>query len=199
MSARLTRGFFDRPTLEVARDLLGRELVRRVDGVELAGHIVETEAYCGPTDSACHAAKGRTPRTEVLFGPPGHAYVYFTYGMHWLLNTVTEGPGEACCVLVRAVAPVRGVDAMRANRPGRSPRELTNGPAKLTRALAVDGALNTADLATGEALFLVAGAPLPDARVATSPRVGIDYAEPVHRDAPWRFFVRDDPHVSRVR
>ncbi len=196
---RLPRDFYDRPTLEVARDLLGRELVRVVDGVELAARIVETEAYCGPSDSACHAAKGRTKRTEVMFGPPGHAYVYFTYGMHWLLNTVTEAEGSACAVLVRAVEPVRGLEAIRKNRPGRPPRELTSGPARLTKALAIDGAFNCVDLVRHDALFLTAGEPVDDAAVTASARVGIDYAEPVDRDAPWRFFVAGNRHVSKAR
>ncbi len=196
---RLTRDFYARPTLEVARDLLGRHLVRVIGGVELAVRVVETEAYCGVDDTACHASKGRTRRTEVMFGPPGHAYVYFTYGMHWLLNAVTEPAGSGCAVLLRAVEPIRGADVIRANRPGRRERELTSGPARLTKALRIDGALDACDLVGGDGLFLTEGAPFPDAEITASPRVGIGYAAPPHRDAPWRFHVTGNPHVSRAR
>ncbi len=195
MSA-LPREFYARPTLEVARDLLGRHVVRVLDGVELRGRIVETEAYCGVSDTACHAARGITKRTERLFGPPGHAYVYFTYGMHWLLNAVCEPPGHGCGVLVRALEPVGGLEVMRARRPGRPDLELTSGPAKLTRALGIDGAHDGWDLVVGETLWFEAGAPVEGA--GRTPRIGIDYAASVDREALWRFTVAHNPHVSRI-
>ena len=195
----LPRDFYVRPTLEVARDLLGRHLVRRFDDQEVVGRVVEVEAYCGVDDTACHAARGRTPRTQVMFGPPGHAYVYFTYGMHWLLNAVTEPEGHGCAVLVRAVETVVGLDVVRGRRPGRRERELTSGPARLTRAFAIDGALNTHDLVAGEDLFVAAGQPVDDPAVATSARIGIGYAAPEDLAAPWRFFLRGNPNVSKTR
>src|SRR3954447_21846999 len=136
---RLTRRFFARPTLSVARQLLGQRLVRTLDGVRLAGRIIETEAYIDQTDLACHARFGRTPRSQVMFGPPGHAYVYFTYGMHWMLNIVTEPVDFPAAVLIRALWPEEGLEVMQARR-GRAepPARLTGGPAKLAQALGID-------------------------------------------------------------
>jgi DNA-3-methyladenine glycosylase len=134
-----------------------------------------------------------------MFGPPGHAYVYFTYGMHWLLNVVTEPAGSPCAVLIRGVEPVRGVEVMRANRGGRPDRALLCGPARLTQALRIDGELNGIDLVRGREAVIEVGEPLPDTDVIAAPRVGIDYADPEHRDAPWRLYVRGSMHVSRPR
>lgn len=188
-AGRLGRGFFDRPTLEVARDLLGQRLVRlEPDGTRLSGLVVETEAYIGSEDLACHARHGRTRRNEVMWGPPGHAYVYFTYGMHWMLNVVTEREGFPAAVLLRAILPQEGLARMRARRRGRPDTQLTDGPAKLCQALAIDGSLNGLDLCDPEApLFFETAPPVPDSAVTTGPRVGLNTVPEPWRSLPWRF------------
>ncbi|MGM0614170.1 MAG: DNA-3-methyladenine glycosylase [Pseudomonadota bacterium] len=192
----LPREFYDRDTLQVARDLLGCQLVRLHQGKLMIAQIVETEAYRGSEDSACHAHRRKTPRTEAMFGPPGHAYVYLVYGMHWLLNVVTQPEGNPCAVLIRAVEPVEGEDAMRALRSAKG-RQLCNGPGKLTRALSVDKALYGHDMTRSEQLWITqAAAP---AAIASGPRVGIDYAQPADRDAPWRLWHEGNPWVSKAR
>lgn len=184
----LPRSFYARPALVVARDLLGRHLVRQTGEQRLVGRIIEVEAYGGALDSASHASKGMTPRTEPMFGPPGHAYVYLIYGLHDMLNVVTDTTGEPGAVLIRAMTPVAGEAAMIAHRGGKRGRQLANGPGKLAQALNVTRAtLNRHDLCDGERLWLEAGEPIADAFITAGPRVGIDYAEPEDRDAPWRF------------
>jgi DNA-3-methyladenine glycosylase len=199
--ARFAREFFARDTLAVARDLLGVRLVRLLDGQRLSGIVVECEAYIGQDDTACHASRGRTRRNEVMFGPPGHAYVYFTYGMHWMLNVVTEAEGFPAAVLLRAIQPVEGIETMRALRKAqgnsRADRGLTGGPARLTQALAIDKTLNGADLVAGERLWLERDVWVPDGSVGRGPRIGVQYAAEKDRLAPWRFWVRDNPYVSR--
>ncbi|MCB8888968.1 DNA-3-methyladenine glycosylase [Vreelandella malpeensis] len=194
--APLPRAFFDRDTLLVARALLGCRLVRRVNGELVAATIVETEAYRGAMDTACHAHRRETPRTRAMFGPPGHAYVYLVYGMHWLLNIVTEPEGSPCAVLVRAVEPHVNEDAMRRLRPVKN-RELSNGPGKLTRALAIDKTLYGEDMTRPSQLWVVKG-DAPNT-ISSGPRVGIDYAAPADRDAPWRLWITDNPWVSKAR
>jgi DNA-3-methyladenine glycosylase len=196
---RLERDFFARPTLLVARGLLGMRLVRRLGRRRAGGRIVEVEAYIGSGDTACHASRGRTPRNAVMFGPPGHAYVYFTYGMHWMLNAVTEREGFPAAVLIRAVEPFQGLDLMRARRGDREDRDLARGPARLCQALAIDRALNGADLVAGSALYFEAGEAVADDAVVATPRVGIDYAAPRDRAAPWRFVIAGSPFVSSAR
>ncbi|PRY65109.1 DNA-3-methyladenine glycosylase [Vreelandella songnenensis] len=192
----LARDFYRRDTLAVANDLLGCWLVRELDGTLMGARIVETEAYCGAHDSACHAHSGLTPRTAAMFGEPGHAYVYLVYGMHWLLNIVTEPEGSPCAVLIRAVEPVLNEEAMRERR-SMAGRALSNGPGKLTRALGVDKALYGHDMTRAEKLWVSEERHhLP---IASGPRVGIDYAEPEDRDAPWRFWLADNPWVSKAR
>jgi len=184
-SDKLPRSFYDRPALSVARDLLGKVLVLEGEGGRRVARIVEVEAYVGEHDLACHAARGRTPRTEVLFGPPGHAYVYLIYGVHHCFNVVTCREGRAAAVLVRGVEPLQGVP----------PRQRTDGPGRLCDALGVTLAHNRVDL-TGDRLFLLGAPPLPAARVARGPRIGVDYAGAwAHK--PYRLWVRDHPHVSR--
>lgn len=199
--SRLPREFFARDTLTAARELLGARLVRILDGQRLSGTIVECEAYIGQDDTACHASRGRTARTEVMFGSPGLAYVYFTYGMHWMLNVVTEAKGFPAAVLLRAIQPLEGVETMRALRGAkgrpRGNRELTSGPARLTQALAIDKSFNRADMTTGGQLWLEAGDSVPDSKVERGPRIGVNYAAEKDRSAPWRFWVRDNPYVSR--
>jgi DNA-3-methyladenine glycosylase len=195
----LNQNFYAQPTLTVARKLLGQRLVREIDGKRLSAQIVETEAYVGPTDTACHASKGRTPRTEVMFGPPGRAYVYLVYGMHSMLNLVTETENFPAAVLIRAVEPVAGVGIMQANRPLKNPqpKNLTNGPGKLCQALAVDRTLNNWDVTLGQTLWVEQSEFVVDDLVATGPRIGIDYAEPKDRDAPWRFWIVGNGFVSK--
>jgi DNA-3-methyladenine glycosylase len=182
----LPHEFFARPTLSVARDLLGMRLVRLLEGVRLAGLITETEAYVGETDLGCHAKSGPTRRNLVMYGPPGCAYVYFTYGMHWMLNAVTEREGFPAAVLIRAIQPVQGLDIISARRRGRD----TLGPAKVTQALGVDRALNGTDLCSpASGLWIEAAAAVPERLVLTSPRIGLDTVPEPWKSKPWRFRV----------
>jgi DNA-3-methyladenine glycosylase len=191
---RLPRSFYARRSAAVAPDLLGRVLVRTADGVRLAARIVETEAY-EPHDPASHAFRGRTDRNAVMFGPPGHLYVYFTYGMHHCMNAVAGRVGEGMAVLLRAAEPIDGVDVMRARRGRRSVRELCSGPAKLCQAFGVDRSFDGADLVRGHDVWIAEGTPVPTARIVAGPRVGIR----VGTEHAWRFSVKDDPFVSRGR
>ena len=197
-TVRLGREFFARETLAVARDMLGHRLVRILDGQRLSGCIVEVEAYVGESDEACHARCGRTERNAAMYGPPGHAYVYFVYGMHYCLNAVTEAEDSPAAVLIRALEPWRGIDTMRDHRPGRSDCDLTSGPGKLCQALAIDRTLNNTDLCQGGSLWIEADTPVPDAQVATSPLIGVRGDEHA-RTVPWRFYVRGHPCLSRRR
>lgn len=192
----LPRAFYARPVLSVARDCIGKYLIHDCGEGRVVGRIVEAEAYRGPEDRAAHSFGGRrTARTEVMFGPPGHAYVFFVYGMHWHLNLVTTAVDEPHAVLIRAVEPVLGLDLMAARRglPSTS-RELTNGPGKLCRAFAIDRSAYGADL-TQAPLFLSDG---PRSAVARSPRIGVDYAG-AWAVRPWRFYDPQSRHVSRRR
>lgn len=181
--------FYNRPTLWVARDLLGKKLVRRIGKTELSGIITETEAYCGIDDSACHAHRGKTARNAVMFGMPGYAYVYFTYGMHYLLNLVTEDEGNPCAVLIRAIEPLSGIDQMRSRRKQQD-KNLTNGPAKLCQALSIDKSFYGWDLTKGKQLWVEPHRDIPDDNIVTTPRIGIDYAAKQDREALWRFLVK---------
>ncbi len=187
----IPRQFYQRSALDVARDLLGCRLVRSLSGQRLAGLIMETEAYQGEDDLGCHASAGRTPRTAVMYGPPGHAYVYFTYGMHWLLNAVTGQNGTPAAVLIRAILPVEGKAIMVENRPyNANKRGWTDGPAKLTQALGVDGAFNTIDLCTEEnGLWIETGEFIADDNVMQTARVGLNSVPEPWRSIPWRFVV----------
>lgn len=176
----LAISFYGRDTLRVARELLGKILVREAGGRRMAGRIVETEAYTGPGDPASHAGRGPTPRSRIMFGPPGRAYVYFCYGMHHLLNVVTEREGTAGAVLIRSLEPREGLDLMP---PKRGRGRLLNGPGKITRALEITRGLNGWDLTRGEELYLIAGKPEPGEEILTGPRVGIRKG----LDRPWRF------------
>lgn len=195
--------FYRRPAEEVARDLLGRHLVRKLDGERLALSLVETEAYLGGPDRASHAWGGRrTARNESLYLPGGFAYVYFIYGMHYCLNAVTGEEGVGSAVLLRAGEPVEGAQRMarlRGYAGGKAPRpgDLAGGPGKLCRALAIDRALDGAPL-DRPPLWIEAGAPVGSAEVAAGPRVGVDYAGEA-AGWPLRFAVRGNAHVSRPR
>jgi len=182
----LPRAFYDRSALIVARELLGARLVRMAEGIRLSGTIIETEAYLGEEDLGCHAKAGRTARTRTLYGPPGHAYVYFTYGMHWLLNAVTGAIDSPAAVLIRAIQPVEGIDEMSARRAGRG----TDGPAKVTQAMQIGGAENGIDLTGKDAgLWIEPGVPVHARRVKTGPRIGLDNVPEPWRSMPWRFLA----------
>jgi len=195
---RLGRDFYQRSTLTVARELLGKRLVRVVDGQRLSGIIVEVEAYVGEDDAACHAACGRTSRNEAMYGPPGHAYVYFIYGMHHCLNAVTEEEGFPAAVLIRALEPLEGLEIMRRYRSGKRDRELTNGPAKLCQALAIGRSFNEVDLCTSKALFIEEGPMAAPEEIEASPRIGIK-ADELARSVPWRFYLQGNDFVSKVQ
>ena len=192
LGAPLPYAFYDRPTEIVSRELLGAVLeCTTPDGVT-RGVIVETEAYLGPDDPACHAVAGITARTTHLFGPPGRSYVYLIYGMYWCFNAVTRERGHGSAVLVRAVSPIDGLELMRRRRPKvKRDRDLTNGPGKLCLAMGIVGAMSGASLRTGP-IVIRAGAPVSDADVVVTPRIGITQAA----TWPLRYFVRDDPFVS---
>ena len=183
-SACLPHEFYNRPTLTVARELLGMRLVRILDGIRLTGIIIETEAYVGEEDLGCHAKSGKTRRNAVMYGPPGNAYVYFTYGMHWMLNAVTEREGFPAAVLIRAIQPVGGVEIISARRQGRD----TIGPAKLTQALGIDDKLNGVDLCEhASGVWIEDGIPVGDSDIITGPRVGLYTVPEPWKSMPWRF------------
>ena len=187
----LKRDFYDRPTVEVARDLLGKLLVHG----NTAGIIVETEAYLGGDDLAAHTARGMTPRTRVIFGPPGHAYVYFIYGMYECLNLVVDAEGTPGCVLIRALEPTIGIEIMQHRRPAaRKLEDLASGPGKLTLALAISRAQNEADVTRGSLVVRRLAEPRK-LEIATSPRIGISKCA----DWPLRFFLRGNRFVSGLR
>jgi DNA-3-methyladenine glycosylase len=179
--------FYNRDVVTVARELLGMRLVRHFNGERLSGYIIETEAYRGEDDLACHARAGRTARTSIMYGPAGRAYVYFTYGMHWCLNCVASADGFPAAVLIRGVMPVEGLERQRANRPQ---ADWCNGPGKLTQAFSIDGALNGCDLSDAQGdLSIETGHSVPDDAVISGPRVGINRVAEPWRSIPWRFLV----------
>ena len=181
---KLPRSFYDRDTVEVAHDLLGQHLVHVVAGVERVGRIVEVEAYLGPHDLAAHSARGRTKRTAVMFGPPGHAYVYLIYGMHWCMNFVTQAEGQASAVLLRALEPVANVE-------GR-----TQGPGLATRAMGIDGRYHGHDLLSDDLFVRRARGDGERLAIVKRPRIGVDYAGHWARRL-LRFYVKGNSWVSR--
>jgi len=196
----LPASFYERPPQAVARSLLGAVLVRSEGGRRMSGLIVEAEAYHGQTDLACHARHGLTTRTQVMFGPPGKAYVYFTYGNHWMLNAVCEPEGMASAVLVRAIRALEGLEwiaenrprppSCRSTRPGQELRGWTDGPGKLCQALKINGALNGADLSDpAGGLWIEKGESIPDEQVIIGPRVGIQSVPEPWLSKPWRYRV----------
>lgn len=193
-SRRLARAFFGQDTLKVARELLGQRLVRTgPGGRRLSGRVVETEAYIGAEDLGCHARHGRTARNESMWGPPGHAYVYFTYGMHWMLNIVTEQIGFPAAVLIRAITPEEGLATMRRRRHKVEDARLTDGPAKLCQALGIDRHLDGADLCRRPAELYFEHLPRVDqASVTCGPRVGLNSVPEPWKSIPWRFRIAPD-------
>ncbi|MEV6174734.1 DNA-3-methyladenine glycosylase [Streptomyces sp. NPDC051954] len=195
----LPREFFDRPVLEVAPDLLGRILVRTTPDGPISLRLTEVEAYDGPNDPGSHAYRGRTPRTDVMFGPPGHVYVYFTYGMWHCMNLVCGPDGKASAVLLRAGEIIEGAELARKRRfSARNDKELAKGPARLATALDVDRALDGTDAcALSETpLRILTGASVPTDQVRNGPRTGVSGDGGVH---PWRFWIANDPTVSPYR
>ena len=182
-ASKLPRSFYDRDTRVVAQELLGKHLVHVVAGIERVGRIVETEAYLGPHDLAAHSARGLTHRTQVMFGPPGHAYVYLIYGMHWCMNVVTEEEGHASAVLLRAIEPVKNVE-------GR-----TQGPALLCKAMGIDRRVNGHDLTSDDFYLADPGDDKP-VRIVKRARIGVDYAGHWARRL-LRFYIRGNPFVSK--
>jgi DNA-3-methyladenine glycosylase len=190
-TARLKQEFFDRPTLQVARELLGTRLVRLEDGGRTAGIIVETEAYIGEEDLGCHAHVGYTPRTRVLYGPPGHTYVYFTYGNYWMLNFVAEREGFPAAVLIRGIVPVEGLERIAARRAKQPPEHWTDGPGKICIALSINRLQNDIDMSLPSAeIFVEPGVPIPDSSVTIGPRVGLNSVPEPWKSIPWRFLAR---------
>ena len=201
---KLPRGFYGRSARTVAQALLGKKLVRSLNGRPLSGVIVETEAYCDgdAPDLACHADKsnkGRpTPRTAVMFGPPGFAYVYFTYGIHWLFNVVTGQEGQPNGVLIRALEPMDGIAEMTMRRGKRPLTQLTSGPAKLTQALAIDKSHNSANLCQSDGVIWIEDAPaVPQSQIATGPRIGLGKTPEPWFSILWRYWLAGNPFVSK--
>lgn len=189
---RIGREFFGRYTPAVAKGLIGCVLVRVLDGRRLAGAVVETEAYRGSADPASHAYRGMTPRNKVMFGGPGHAYVYFTMGVHHCLNVTTETIGTPGAVLIRAIEPREGIDVMKGNRMADGVNGIANGPGNLTKALSIDRGLNGEDMTRSSRLFFEYGERM---QVGVSTRVGVAAGE----SFKWRFYAADSPFVSRGR
>ncbi|MDE0805247.1 MAG: DNA-3-methyladenine glycosylase [Acidimicrobiales bacterium] len=194
MSIRLDREFFARDPRVVAPELLGTVLVHDRPGDRRSGRVVEVEAYCGDVDPAAHTFRGETPRNRTMFGPAGLLYVYFSYGVHWCANVVCGDEGDGVAVLLRGLAPLDGTEAMYEARgaPAKRDRDLCSGPGKLTQALGIAGADDGTDLAVSDRLYLADdGTPVAD--IVQTTRVGISQAV----DEPWRWYVADDPNVSR--
>lgn len=210
LSRVLSSSFFARPTLRVARDLLGKYLVRRVGRSVLSGKITEIEAYIGQDDLACHASRGRTRRTEVMYGNPGTLYVYLVYGMYWCLNIVTERKECPAAVLIRAVEPVEGVELMAKNRRNQTPpnppltkgrnggvlRNLCNGPGKLCQAFGITDAMNGKQLGKNTLIIEDRGEIIPRSRILVLPRIGVDYAGHCAKN-PWRFILKEKGERNR--
>lgn len=189
------RDFYDRPALEVARDLLGAVVSRTTDDGIVRLRLTEVEAYAGEIDPASHAYRGQTRRNATMFGPPGHAYVYFTYGMHYCVNLVCSPPGYATAVLLRAGEVIDGLDLARSRRPKMRDRDLARGPARLTQALSLNLSDDGVDVCSRSGLIVGPGEPVPDSAVRTGPRVGVSQGA----TEPWRFWIDGDPSVSVYR
>jgi DNA-3-methyladenine glycosylase len=199
MNPRLSRPFFESPTLDVARELLGQRLVKLdEDGTRISGYICETEAYIGTEDDACHAKSGLTPRNRLMWGPAGFSYVYLTYGMHWMLNLVTESEGFPAAVLLRAVLPLEGVQIIRERRAKQPSQRWTDGPAKLCQAFGIHGEHNGLDICQPDAIIFVELAEcIPDSSVTVGPRVGLNRVAEPWKSIHWRYRVTGDRFTAR--
>lgn len=187
------------PVQRVARDLLGQLLVRTIAGERVSGLIIETEAYDGEEDQACHARSGKTRRNSVMYKEGGRAYIYFTYGIHWMLNAVCGQMDYPAAVLIRAILPVENLDFIRKRRAKITEKHWCDGPAKLTKALEIDGSMNGMDLCDAHSgLNILAREALPESIIHTSPRIGIQYAVEPWVSLPWRFFVHPQDMHARL-
>lgn len=195
----LLKRFFEQPTLDVARALLGCRVVYNNNGEIVSGLICETEAYVGEEDLACHAKAGRTRRTAVMYGQAGFAYVYFTYGHHWMLNVVTEMEGFPAAVLIRGVIVETGLSIVAANRANAKRKVWTDGPGKLTKAFGIDGRQNWKDLTRIDSgIWLEAGKPIPDDSVTIGPRVGLYTVPEPWKSKPWRFLITKKTNLEEL-
>jgi DNA-3-methyladenine glycosylase len=191
LSPCLPANWYEQDVISAARGLLGKRLVRLIDGQRAGGLIVETEAYRGEEDLACHARAGLTRRTAVMYGPAGHAYVYFTYGMHWLLNAVCMPEGFPAAVLIRAIAVQEGMEIIAVRRAGRLPAQWTDGPAKLTQALDIQGTFNGVNLSyPSGGLWIEDGVPVEESRITAGPRVGLNTVPEPWKSMMWRFMIK---------
>jgi DNA-3-methyladenine glycosylase len=189
----LPASFYDREVIEVARDLLGMRLVRWQDGIRISGIISEAEAYRGEEDLACHARVGKTKRTEVMYGPPGHAYIYFTYGMHWCLNCVAGAEDFPAAVLLRAIEPIEGLEVIAERRQGVDRRLWCNGPAKITKSMGLTGAQNGVDLTSKDGeLWIEQGEGIPSEKKKAGPRVGMGSTPEPWFSMPWNFRILEN-------
>jgi DNA-3-methyladenine glycosylase len=189
--SKLKSSFYNRPTLDVAVDLLGKLLIYQSGRTRLGGRLVEVEAYIGEADPACHASVGKTPRNAIMYGPAGYLYVYFTYGNHFMLNIVTEKESFPAAILLRGLEPIVGVKQMMANRSVEKLTEIASGPGKLAKALGITTGQKGLDVAGSR--FYLLDDKTPAGKVWCSPRIGLTDG----KDKLWRFFIKDNPHVSK--
>ncbi|MFA5128838.1 MAG: DNA-3-methyladenine glycosylase [Patescibacteria group bacterium] len=195
---KIKKDFYNRKTLKVAREILGKFLVIKIDNKIIAGKIVETEGYVGPSDLASHASRGKTARTAPMFGPPGHAYIYLVYGLNYCFNIVTEKENYPAAVLIRAIEPAEGIDLMKKNRKINTPTfNLTNGPGKLCQAFKIDKTLNALDLTKNILWIEDRGVKLKKSEIFSAKRIGVDYAGK-YKNKPWRFYIKGNPFVSKI-
>jgi len=187
----LDRTFYNRPALIVARELIGTILVREEEGRRVGGVIIETEAYSGEDDLGCHCRSGRTERNQAMYGQPGHAYIYFTYGMHWMLNVVVEAEGYPAAILIRAINPTEGLSVIAERRQGQPEKQWTNGPAKVCQALNIDHRFYGVDLCNQESeLFIEQGIKFSDSQIEISARVGLNSVPEPWKSKPWRLRIK---------
>lgn len=194
---KIKKDFYNRETLKVAQELLGKFLVRKIGKKIIAGKIVETEAYVGLRDLASHASRGKTVRTAPMFGPPGHAYVYLVYGLNYCFNIVTEKENYPAAILIRAIEPAEGADLMKRYRKTQKLIfNLTNGPGKLCQALKIDKSINMLDLTKNILWVEDRGVKIKSSEIVAAKRIGVDYADK-YKNKPWRFYLRGNPFVSK--
>ncbi len=187
----LPASFYTQAAPVVARGLLGKVLVRKINNQRISGTIIEAEAYQSEKDLACHARSGRTARTEVMYGPAGHAYIYFTYGMHWMLNCVTDYENTPAAVLIRAINPIEGLDIIAEHRNNQPQKVWCNGPAKLCQALSINGELNGISLLNNNgALWIEDAEPIADKEIVSGPRVGINSVPEPWKSIHWRYLIK---------